>query len=189
MKNKGIFRNGTKDQASFESLFYANYESLVFFAQTYLNDRASCEDIVQEVFIYIWENSDTLKINVCIKGYLYKMVKNRMLNHLNTLRITFNIEVLDYDLIKTPDDDLLQLQEDKKSKIIQVLSLVDKLPSKMKEIFVLKYRRNYSYAEISLILNISPNTIKTQLKRAKNILQSKVSLIILLIFLRIFKIF
>ena len=170
---------------SFESLFHLYYEPLVLHAQGYLSDRASCEDIVQEVFIYVWENSHSIIITVSLKGYLYKMVKNRMLNHLKTLKITYDIEVLNYTIAKQTYEESVIIQEEKNLKFNKVLLLIEKLPKKMKEIFILKHRRNFSYSEISEHLNISPNTVKTQLKRAKLILQSQILFYFLLVYLNI----
>lgn len=170
---------------SFESLFHLYYEPLVLHAQGYLSDRASCEDIVQEVFIYVWENSRSIKITVSLKGYLYKMVRNRMLNHLKTLKITYDLDVLNSTITRQTYEESVIVQEEKNVKINAVLLLIEKLPKKMKEIFILKHRRNFSYSEISEHLNISPNTVKTQLKRAKVILQSQVLFYFSLFFLNI----
>lgn len=185
MDSKILLKIREKNQDSFESFFHHYYESLVIYAQGYLYDRASCEDVVQEVFIYVWENANSINITISLKGYLYKMVRNRMLNHLETLKNNYEIEVYGYTPIKETYEDLVNLQEEKNVKLNKVLLLIDALPKKMKEIFILKYRRNYSYSEISLILNISPNTVKTQLKRAKTILQSQLLTYILLIYLNI----
>lgn len=185
MDSKIILKIREKNQDSFESFFHHYYEPLVIYAQGYLYDRASCEDIVQEVFIYIWDNANAINITISVKGYLYKMVRNRMLNHLETLKNTYDIDVLNYNPIKETYDDLMSVQEEKSIKFNKVLLIIDTLPKRMKEIFILKYRRNYSYSEISIILNISPNTVKTQLKRAKTILQSQFLSYILLIYLNI----
>lgn len=170
---------------SFESLFHLYYEPLVLHAQGYLSDRASCEDIVQEVFIYVWENSHSINITVSLKGYLYTMVKNRMLNHLKTLKITYDLEVVNSTVSKQTYEESVIIQEERNLKLSAVLLLIEKLPTKMKEIFILKHRRNLSYSEISEHLNISPNTVKTQLKRAKIILQSQFLFYFSLIFLNI----
>lgn len=164
-------RDGNRD--SFKRLFHRYYESLVIYAEGYLYDRASSEDVVQEVFIYFWENADNLHITTSVKGYLYKMVRNRGLNYLKTLKVSDDIEILEYTFIQESNLDLEDLQAERILKFKQVLLVVDTLPKKMKEIFILKHRKNYSYSEISNVLRISPNTVKTQLKRAKNILQSQ----------------
>jgi len=163
-------RDGNQD--SFKRLFHLYYDSLVIYADGYLCDRASSEDLVQEVFIYFWENADNITITTSVKGYLYKMVRNKGLNYLKTLKITDDLEILEYTHNELGDD-LDNFQEERIKKFNKVLLLVEAMPKRMKTIFNLKYRQHYSYSEISNELNISANTIKTQLKRAKTLIQSQ----------------
>lgn len=163
-------RDGNQD--SFKRLFHLYYEALVIYAEGYLFDRASSEDVVQEVFIYFWENADNITITTSVKGYLYKMVRNRGLNYLKTLKITDDLEILKYAHDKL-DNDFDDLQEEKTEKFNKVLLLVEAMPKRMKAIFNLKYQQHYSYSEISNELGISANTVKTQLKRAKTLIQSQ----------------
>ena len=163
-------RDGNQD--IFKRLFHLYYDSLVIYAEGYLFDRASSEDVVQEVFIYFWENADNIIITTSVKGYLYKMVRNKGLNYLKTLKVTDDLEILEYTHNELGDD-LDNLQEERIKKFNKVLLLVEAMPKRMKTIFNLKYRQHYSYSEISNELNISTNTIKTQLKRAKSLIQSQ----------------
>jgi len=160
------------DQESFKRLFHLYYDPLVIYAERYLYDRASSEDMVQEAFIYIWEHSNTIEIKTSFKAYLYTMVRNRCLNNLKTIKITDDIEILDYIVInsvKKQDD----FQDEKIRKHKKILLFVETLPERMKAVFNLKYTQHYSHSEISNELGISKNTIKTQLKRAKTLLQSQ----------------
>ena len=172
-----------KHLGSFESLFHLYYEPLLLYAQGFLSDRSSCEDIVQDVFIYLWENSQSIDIKVSLKGYLYKMVKNRMLNHLKTLKTTYDIEVLNYTMAPQTYEESAIVMEENNLRFNSIVVLIEKLPNKMREIFILKHRRNYSYSDISESLDISINTVKTQLKRAKVILQSQVLFYFVFIYL------
>lgn len=180
-----LYKIREKNQNSFEALFHLYYEPLVLHAQSYICDRASCEDVVQEVFIYLWENADSLDIKVSLKGYLFKMVKNRMLNHLDTLKNTYDIEVLNHLPAKETYEESIIVLEEKNFELNRLYLLIDKLPKKMKEVFILKYRRNFSYSEISQHLSISHNTVKTQLRRAKTMLQSQLPLFFLWVYLNI----
>ncbi|MDT0678330.1 RNA polymerase sigma factor [Autumnicola musiva] len=160
------------NRESFKRLFYLYYDSLVIYAEGYLYDRASSEDVVQEVFICFWEHADTINITTSIKGYMYKMVRNKCLNHLKKLDISDKLEILEYTHIRVPDNHPNKLQDERIKKFNKVSHLIESMPNRMREIFNLKYKQNYSYSEISRELNISTNTIKTQLKRAKDLLHS-----------------
>lgn len=172
-------RDGNKE--SFERLFHTYYESLVIYADRFLFDRASSEDLVQEAFIYLWENANTINITSSLKAYLYKMVRNRGLNYLKSLKITDDLESVNYSNQHDFFYNSTDIQEEKAVKFNKVLTLVDTMPEKMKEIFNLKYRQFYSYAEISIELGISTNTVKTQLKRAKTLLRNHFLLFIIYI--------
>lgn len=156
------------DQSVFKSFFEKNYEDLVIYANGFLFDQDSSQDLVQEVFIYIWENAKSIDIQVSLKSYSYTMVRNRCFNFLKTIKITDDYELLDLALNLVSEHEISLSDEDER-KILnqQVSKALTSLPDRMQEIVKLKYLNNYKYSEIALELNISVNTVKTQLKRAK----------------------
>ncbi len=162
--------------------FNKNYEKLVIYANGYLFDQQASEDIVQDVFIYIWENAKKIEIKSSLKGYVLVMVRNRCLNYLRSIKITdssnfieFNINLITEHIFDSTDD------EDRKIVYHQILKIVDTLPERMQQIVKLKFLHGYKYAEIADELGISVNTVKTQLKRAKlKIIELVTSIIILL---------
>ena len=101
------------------------------------------------------------------------------------LKENYDLEVLDYESVKETYEEFEYIQDENNLKLSILFILIDDLPKRMKEIFILKHRRNLSYSEISEHLEISLNTVKTQLKRAKIILQSQIPFFILLIYLNI----
>ncbi|HNP98490.1 MAG TPA: sigma factor, partial [Bacteroidia bacterium] len=68
------------DERVFESLFRNHYQPLCRYATTLVNDPDEAEEIVQQVFIQIWERRGALEINLSIQAYLYKAVRNSSLN-------------------------------------------------------------------------------------------------------------
>ena len=163
-------RDGNKE--TFERLFHKYYERLVIYAERFLFDRASSEDLVQEVFIHFWENSKSIHITTSLKAYLYRMVRNKGLNYLKSLKLTDDLESVNYSNEHDFFYNSIETQEENGLKFKKVIHLVDTMPDRMQEIFNLKYRESYSYAEISNELGISTNTVKTQLKRAKALLKN-----------------
>ena len=83
----------------FKKLFNKHYKGLVIYANGYLFDMDSSKDIVQDVFIYIWEHSGKLNIKTSLKAYLYSMVRNRCLNYLKSIKVTDNFSFLDFNLL------------------------------------------------------------------------------------------
>ncbi|WP_222982428.1 RNA polymerase sigma factor [Flagellimonas meishanensis] len=167
----------------FKKFFEDAYEELVHYANSYLFDQGWSEDIVQEVFIHIWEKADDLDIKTSLKGYLYAMVRNKCLNFLKTLKITDNTKVLDVQSMISSDYNL-EFFSDEDLKIIhhQLLKAVEGLPAKMQQIVKMRFIENYKYVEIANELGVSVNTVKTQLQRAKlKIAQQMTCIITLLI--------
>ncbi|WP_242133442.1 RNA polymerase sigma factor [Aestuariivivens marinum] len=157
-----------QNQQVFKTFFNKHYEELVRYANGYLFDKDSSEDIVQEVFIYIWENASELKIKASLKGYIYTMVRNRCLNYLKSIKITDDIEFLEFNINLITEHAFDRVDdEDKKIVYHQILKIVDSLPEKMQQIVRLKFLHNYKYQEIADEIGVSVNTVKTQLKRAK----------------------
>ncbi len=171
-----------KNQKVFKNFFSKNYDGLVRYANGYLFDIAASEDIVQDVFIYIWENAENINLTSSLNGYLSAMVRNKCLNFLKSLKITDDCKILEFNFQLVTEYDFDTTSEsDKKIIHHQVLKIVDTLPEKMQEIVKLKFISNYKYAEIAEELNISINTVKTQLKRAKVIISKMlISVLILL---------
>ncbi|MDN3669492.1 RNA polymerase sigma-70 factor [Echinicola jeungdonensis] len=153
-----------RNREVFKALFHDYYPGLLKFAEGFVFDKEVCEDIVQNIFVYIWEQAEYLNITTSFKSYLYKAVKNRCLNYLRSLKIEdkHNLLYLEASLNESPVD-----WED--SEIPQKIEMaIEGLPPKMAEIFRLKYMEEKSLREIATQLDVSENTIKTQLLRAKD---------------------
>ncbi|MGS0524411.1 RNA polymerase sigma-70 factor [Zobellia nedashkovskayae] len=165
-----------------KTFFDKHYQELVVYANGYLFDKDSSEDIVQEVFIYIWEHASKLNIEKSLKGYLYTMVRNRCFNHLKSIKITDNLELLDFNINLITEHVFNSTSEEDKTIIYhQILKIVDTLPEKMQQIVKLKFLHNHKYSEIAKELGISVNTVKTQLKRAKYKITEMVTVILFLL--------
>ncbi|WP_185154481.1 RNA polymerase sigma factor [Fulvivirga sp. M361] len=161
-----VIRNLKKgDEACFCAVFNEYYGPLVRFANSYLLDHTEAEDVVQSTFIRIWEKADRLKINLSLDAYLFASVKNSCLNRLKKIRVRDQNDLLFIEgLINyyTESNRIdLNLEE-------QLREAIQKLPRQVREIIQLKYSQNKKISEISEILNISENTIKTQLQRGKS---------------------
>jgi RNA polymerase sigma-70 factor (ECF subfamily) len=176
-----------KDEVAFKRCYDLFFKDLVLSANRYLSNFSVSEDIVQEVFVYIWEHSEKIDIKTSLKAYLLVMVKNRCLNHLKSIKITDNEDYIKDSYFIADSVEIFNITEESNVLYQKVLKVVDEMPLKMQRIFKLKFIENYKYIEIADELNISLNTVKTQLKRAK--LKIKDSLVIMLFCLIIFNVF
>lgn len=152
----------------FKTFFNKHYSAYVIYANGYLFDKAASEDIVQDVFVYLWENAERLNIQSSLKGYLYTMVRNKCLSYLKTLKITDRHHILEFNINLITEQVFVDNSEENKEIVYKhLLDTLETLPQKMQQVVKLKFLHNYKYSEIANEMNISINTVKTQLKRAK----------------------
>ncbi|SHF74614.1 RNA polymerase sigma-70 factor, ECF subfamily [Arenibacter palladensis] len=157
-----------KNHFVFRRLFDGLYHELVVYANGYLFDKDSSEDVVQEVFACLWEKSNKIDIETNLRSYLYAMVRNRCFNILKAIKITHVSKITEVetniDIGYSPD----WFPEDEKQLLYeQVLKVIDNFPLKMRNIAKLRFVDNYRFNEIADELDVSVNTVKTQLRRAK----------------------
>ena len=148
----------------YEALFSNYYPQLVRFAEGYVFDKQACEDIVLNLFIYFWENAEKISLDLSVKAYFFESVKNRCVNHLRDLQIHDHHNLLYLEALLNQDD-YEDLQDPEI--IIRINAAIAQLPEQMAGIVKLKYLEGKKLKEIALIKQISENTVKTQLQRAK----------------------
>lgn len=155
------------DQNTFEEIFKKHFPGLLAYTKTFIpypSDEA--EDIVSEVFCTLWKNKDSSEIYGNIASYLYVAVKNKVFDYHKKRRLQYH-PFTDAEIdIASPDygapDQLLQYKElDQKIKY-----LISNLPSQCRLIFQMNRNDGLTYEQIAEILNISVNSVKTQMYRA-----------------------
>jgi RNA polymerase sigma-70 factor (family 1) len=164
----------------YETLFHAHYNELVRIAEGIIFDPQLSEDIVQNLFIHLWENSNNIKIRSSLRAYLFTAVKNRCLNRLKELQIRDKNGLLYFEGMMNSGD--INIEEEEEAALtLRLNSAINKLPDKMAEIVKLKYLESKKQKEIAASLHISENTVKTQLSRAKEKLR-KLLYMLLIVF-------
>ncbi|MCC9064762.1 RNA polymerase sigma-70 factor [Flavobacterium piscisymbiosum] len=175
-----------QNKTVYKNVFNHFYKGLVVYANNFLFDQQTSEDVVQEVFISLWENAKNIEIKTSLKAYLYAMVRNKCLNYLKSIKITDDLNLIDLNSVLTLEDDLDIISEEEKNIVyVQILKVIETFPESMKQIFKLKFIENYKYNEIADELDISVNTVKTQLKRARIRINEAIPLLLLLFFDRL----
>ena len=149
-----------KQMSAFRELFGSFYRYLVLYAMRYVRQQEVSEDIVQEVFIAIWESDKKYNSYHGFRAFLYDAVKNRCLNYLEHQQVVDKYK--QYCLLQEVQDD----DEDPEQFIEDVGKLLDKLPEKRKMVLELCVIESKSYAEIAELLGISLNTVKDHVKKA-----------------------
>jgi RNA polymerase sigma-70 factor (ECF subfamily) len=151
------------DESTLKELFNVYSDSLCTFLNYYTHDKQLIEDIIQDVFIRLWEERDTINI-FYIKTYLYNAARNRVLNY---LRDEQNRSLLlegwaGRELEKQRARDCINMEEF--SSIYQ--QAIHSLPEKCREIFILSREQNKTYKEIAGEKDLSVKTVEAQMSIA-----------------------
>ncbi|UGU14906.1 RNA polymerase sigma-70 factor [Sinomicrobium kalidii] len=150
------------DRAAFRAIFELMEQRLHAFVFSYTKSDYIAEEIVQEVFIKIWERRAEIKLRGSFSSLLYTMAKNRTLNY---LRNASQRAAIRDELWKN----ISRLQEDTEAEVIlseyrQILDdIVEHLPQKKRSIYIMSREEGKTNAEIADILGISPKTVKNHL--------------------------
>lgn len=162
------------DIRSFDFLFSKYYKDLVLFCNVFLKDQSHSEDIVQDIFVRLWENRENLRIESSLKGYLMTSAKNNCfeeLKHQEVVRnhqdyVMYRNDVLDYDtehyMLYTELNDRLQ-------------EAMQKLPEDMRIIFEMNRFKNLKYREIAEKLNVSVRTVENKISKTLELLRKQLN--------------
>ncbi len=153
------------DEQVFEELFRTWYSELCLFANQYIGSADISRDIVQEVFIRIWDNRENFHIHSSVKAYLYRAVKNQAISHLRKSKPSTDISEAynTRSVIYEMDENLLLKDE---SLTNQIWKEVGKLPERKRTIFTLYRKHGLSYKEIAEVMGITRKTVENQMGRA-----------------------
>ncbi|MGD8781998.1 MAG: RNA polymerase sigma-70 factor [Ignavibacteria bacterium] len=170
-------KNGDSD--SFKELFFELAKPLIYFSNRIVKDYDEAENIVQDVFVSIWQNREKLDPSLKIKTYLYVAVKNRSLKfirHENVKQDSF--ESLQ-EIYQNPSDPDPETSYNELKSAID--SAIKSLPEKCRLIFEMNRFDKLSYKEIAKVLDISVKTVETQMGRALKSLRQQLAKFISLI--------
>jgi RNA polymerase sigma-70 factor (ECF subfamily) len=152
------------DSSAFEELFNIYCQQLINFSRNYVTDKQIAENIVQDVFVSVWQARTKLDPTKMIKAYLYTAVKNNSLKHIRHFKI--ENKGIEGSAAYIIDDESPDKKLDGKELELKIHKAVNELPEKCREIFKMNRFENLKYAEIAAILDISIKTVETQMGRA-----------------------
>jgi RNA polymerase sigma-70 factor (ECF subfamily) len=147
------------DQIAFRHLFYQYADSLERFITYYIHDREKSQDLVLDIFTYIWENRQNFEIKQTLKAYLFQAARNKSFTYIRDKKIPVYLEEMEGMEIVQNYDSELELQE-LHHLIEEAVSL---LPDKCREIFRKSREENLTNKEIAGQLHISEKTVEGQI--------------------------
>lgn len=175
-------------RSDFEKIYKLYYPKMFGFARNYVLANEDVENIVQDVFMILWEREEELELSCSLTTYLFTLVKNRCLNFLRHKLIEeeYNVQMkeeLGFKLYALESLDYSYQSEEELQAIIQ--RALDKLPERCREIFIKSRMEGMKYKEISEELGISVNTVEnhivTALKKLRVELKDYLPLLLFLV--------
>ena len=151
------------DEPAYKEVFFTYYTPLLRFAQTFVNDRQSADEIVSDVMMKIWEKRRDLPSITNLRVYLYVSTKNNALNYLSRQKKAELISIehlnLDFPSNALNPEQLMITAE----MVRRINNAINSLPPRCKLVFKLVKEDGLPYREVADILDISIKTIDSQL--------------------------
>lgn len=165
----------------FSELYLTYYPKLVRFAKAFVIQEEDAENITQDVFTDLWEKRDSIDYIENINAYLFRLVRNRCLDHLKhkmseekyveSIQTSFEIE-LNLKMQSLDRFDSYDITEGEEMETL-IRTAINSLPGRCREIFLLSRFEKLKYREISERLGISVNTVECQMGIALKKLRTK----------------
>jgi RNA polymerase sigma-70 factor (ECF subfamily) len=168
---------------AFEELYRDYWRQVQRFASLYIKDREEVREVVQDVFVNVWESRQNIKNGENFNGFLFIITRNCVFNRSRSK--TFNVDLYTttlYDALEYSYsmDDILEAKELE----AEIDRLIEDMPPQRKLVFKLSRKQHKTYKEIAEELGISEKTVERHINEALKYLRTNLKL--LLIFISLF---
>ena len=171
-ESKWLVALSAGDAEAFSRLYEKYHRTLYFFALKLSNNPHTAEELVQSVFVTIWEKRQSIDPAKSFSAFLFNIARNRFYDMLRKRLIE---SCYADDMLQQNHqfaDDLEKQMEDREINVI-VNRLLQQIPERRREIFQMSRNENLSYKQIAEKLQISENTVDTQIRNALNFLRKE----------------
>lgn len=165
------------------SKLYTIYWSQVYnFCRLYIQSVDDCKEVVQQVFVKVWESRSLIKKEENFKGFLFIITRNIVFN---LSKKSFNEDFYKMSVLsafsKSAEKEYYEIEEEIIASQLgeYIQELIDTLPAKQKEVFNLSRTHHLSYKEISIRLNISEKTVEHHIYRTTKFLKENLKLFLI----------
>ncbi|MGV8092575.1 MAG: RNA polymerase sigma factor [Mangrovibacterium sp.] len=169
-ENDLVHRLKTDDAAAFDELFQLYGQKLYGFALKYLKSESEAEEMVQEVFVRIWENRRSLKSEYSFKSYLFTIALNQIRKFFNRRAVSLRY-IVEFQKEVSESDNYTADSIDYGSLLRQIDEIVDTFPERKKQIFLKSRKEGKTSKEIAAELNITVGTVDNQISDALRIIR------------------
>jgi RNA polymerase sigma-70 factor (family 1) len=166
------FLDGLKQNniSAFNAIYACYSKPLYIYLLHKLKDPELCNDVLQDIFVTVWEKREQLKIDISLKAYLYQAARYKIIDiyRQDVKYQKYLAELAEYIII---DPAAITDRIDQRKKLQEIEIAVNNLPEKMREIFILSRFEHQTTRDIASKTNLSPQTVKNQLSKALRILR------------------
>lgn len=171
-----IARLKESDAEAFNTLFHRNWSRLYAIAKAKTEDEQAAFDMVQDIFVQLWIQRDTLDIRDSLQQYLSGAVRNQIFNYFRSVRREKeHLRQLGSLLAETEEPK--EEREERFRRERNLEAAVDNLPTRMKDVYLLRIHEAYSFRDIAETLDIKPQTAKNTFSRALVILRQSIKVV------------
>lgn len=168
MDDQQIWDNIVKGEvSSLRVLHDKYYNPMWLWASNFIHSDSIAEEAVSDCFIKLWVHRKHIVIEKSLKSYLFLMLRNQIISSIRKSKS--KVEIIVEKLPDIPDDELINRHEF----YADLYSAIKKIPDQRRKILELAAFESLSYKEIATRLNISVNTVKTQMSRAYQFLKEE----------------
>ncbi len=177
-----VLRLQAADTEALKTIYEKYASALYQSAYQLLQNKEICEDLIHDLFVDLWTKRAAHNI-IILKAYLYTAIRNRVLMHLRSAKVSLDISELEFTDESPSAEQVLAEKE-----IIQISGReISNLPEKCREIYQLSRLEQRSHKEIALLKGISIKTVENQitiaLKRLRPVLRDYISIFLLMCFI------
>ena len=160
------------EEAAFKALFGEHYKGMYSYACIILKDEEEAEEIVQNIFVRIWEKQTAIRIETSLKAYLYRTVYNDCMNHIKHRAVVLKFQKEKTHVMKnetgSAEEKITSTELNE-----QLSNALHELPEQCRTVFQLSRFEDLKYREIAMQLNISEKTVENQMGKALKLLRMK----------------
>ncbi len=155
----------------FTDFYSSNFKRMILVADKYVKDTAVAEEIVQDVFLKLWEDKGMIETIKSVRSYLYRSVVNASINYVNRQK---NMERHHLQIAEQLTEAQIEEDDLKNEMIVLLYEEIELLPEKCREVFKLSRLEGLKYRDIAAKLDISEKTVESHMGNALKILRARV---------------
>lgn len=161
--------------STFETVYKTFFKPLYVYAYTMLQEEMQAEEIVQGLFLKIWERKEKINIESSLKAYLYKSVYNESLNYIKHVKVKVSYENHATQVMKQTQSESPAQKVMYKNLEDRLRTALNELPEQCRTVFQMSRYEELKYREIATRLSISEKTVENHMGKALKLLRLKLA--------------